>query len=198
MATFINRYVYDMWPYQKRVYELIGMLNYANFEIENEFLRPHIVDYMDMFNLYEETNIVINIYENMIYNNNVPEWMLQDPNQRLIRYLKYNLFYENTAELAVSRNEEELIYNKTIPNFIDRHLGDLYSAAYCLVDENGEEKNPFWYASWYESSSSAVGHQLSYSRVYNYTQLILPEIIDEHKLNLNNYKNNNLELTKTL
>jgi hypothetical protein len=199
METFINRYVYDMWPYHKRVYELIGMLNYANFEIENEFLRPHIVDYMDMFNLYEETNIVINIYENMIYNNNVPEWMLQDPNQRLIRYLKYNLFYENTAELAVSRNEEELIYyNKTIPNFIDRHLGDLFSAAYCLVDENGEERNPFWYASWYESSSSPVGHRLTYSRVCNYTQLILPEIIDEHELNLNNYKNNNLELTKTL
>ena len=106
---------------------------------------------------------------------------------------------KNTAELAVSRNEEELIYyNKTIPNFIDRHLGDLFSAAYCLVDENGEERNPFWYASWYESSSAPVGHRLTYSRVYNYTQLILPEIIDEHELNLNNYKNNNLELTKTL
>lgn len=94
MRPFINNYLHDMWPYNKRIYELVGMLNYNNFEIENEYLKNviFVTSNGEMRDLKEVTDNLINFYEDMIINNDIPEWMLEDENQLLVNLLKTHYF----------------------------------------------------------------------------------------------------------
>ena len=195
MRPFINNYLHDMWPYNKRIYELVGMLNYNNFEIENEYLKNviFVTSNGEMRDLKEVTDNLINFYEDMIINNDIPEWMLEDENQLLVNLLKNTLFYENTDAFGEVRND----FVKR--NYIDIYLGDLY-LSWSATQRPGLliNKDVFWHTNHYIIQRSTIGNRVLHSSTIEYTKEVLPLLLEEEqKLSIPTQKKT-FELEKVL
>lgn len=161
---------------------LIANVNTVNISYENHYLEYYVWAWDYERNIESNIKNVITAYDNLVNKGEAPDWLLEDPKQEMIHIAKNMLLYENTTELAYSRNEVEHI-SVFESSMIERYLGNLYMLWLCGPTTLYSDPSSDLVVSKYYSMAVTMRPNTGYIPTVNYSKYVIPELIAEQELN---------------